>query len=53
VVLPLDHTKVGSTDFARIAGLDAVDVVVMDRTTPAVEELCSSFGIDLITADGA
>jgi DeoR/GlpR family transcriptional regulator of sugar metabolism len=53
VVLPLDHTKVGSTDFARIAGLDAVDVVVMDRTTPAVEELCSSFGIELIAANGA
>jgi DeoR/GlpR family transcriptional regulator of sugar metabolism len=52
VVLPIDHTKVGSTDFARIAGLDAVDVVIMDRTTPAVEELCSSYGIELIAAGG-
>ncbi len=50
VVLPIDHTKVGSTDFARIAGLDAVDVVVMDKTTPAVQELCSGYNIELITA---
>ena len=41
------------TDFARIAGLDAVDVVVMDQTTPAVEELCASFDIELIAADAA
>lgn len=50
VVLALDHTKVGTTDFARIAGLDVVDVVVMDRTTPAVEELCAAFDIELIAA---
>jgi DeoR/GlpR family transcriptional regulator of sugar metabolism len=50
VVLALDHTKLGATDFARIAGLDVVDVVVMDRTTPAVEELCAGYDIELITA---
>jgi DeoR/GlpR family transcriptional regulator of sugar metabolism len=52
VVLALDHTKVGTTDFARIAGLDVVDVVVMDKTTPAVEELCASYDIELIAAGG-
>jgi DeoR/GlpR family transcriptional regulator of sugar metabolism len=52
VVLPMDHSKVGTTDFARIAGLEAVDVVVMDRTTPAVEELCAGYDIELIAAQG-
>ena len=50
VVLALDHTKVGTTDFARISGLDVVDVVVMDKTTPAVEELCAGYDIELIAA---
>ena len=50
VVLAIDNTKVGTTDFARIAGLDVVDVVVMDRPTPAVQELCESYDIELIAA---
>ena len=49
--MPTDHTKVGTTDFARIAGLDEVDVVVMDETTPAVAELCRAHGIDLVVAE--
>ena len=50
VVLPLDHSKVGATDFARISELDAVDVVVMDEASPAVRELCAAYDIELITA---
>ncbi len=51
VVLALDHAKVGTTDFARVSGLDVVDVVVVDKTTPAVEALCARHDIELITAD--
>lgn len=51
VVLAVDHTKVGTTDFARISGLDVVDIVVMDKATPAVEELCASYDIELLTAE--
>ena len=51
VVLALDHTKVGTTDFARISGLDVVDVVVTDTTTPAVEALCARYDIELLAAD--
>jgi len=50
VVLPIDHSKVGATDFARVCELDAVDAVVMDEATPAVEELCAAFDIELIRA---
>lgn len=52
VIVPVDHAKVGATDFARIAALDDVDVVVMDEATPAVAELCEGHGIDLIAAGG-
>jgi DeoR/GlpR family transcriptional regulator of sugar metabolism len=52
VVLAVDHSKLGTTDFARISGLDVVDVVVMDKTTPAVEELCAGYDIELISAEG-
>jgi DeoR/GlpR family transcriptional regulator of sugar metabolism len=50
VVLAVDHSKVGATDFARISDLDPVDVVVMDEASPAVRELCSTYEIELITA---
>ena len=52
VVVATDHTKVGATDFARIAGLDEIDVVVMDDTTPAVAECARRHGIELIAAKG-
>ena len=50
VVLAVDHSKVGATDFARISDLDPVDVVVMDEASPAVRELCTTYEIELITA---
>ena len=49
-MIPIDHSKVGATDFARVCELDAVDAVVMDEATPAVEELCVAFDIELIRA---
>lgn len=49
VVLPIDQSKVGATDFARVADLDAVDVVVMDEASRAVRELCAAYDIELIT----
>jgi DeoR/GlpR family transcriptional regulator of sugar metabolism len=49
VVVPLDHTKVGATDFARVCGLDEIDVVVMDKRVPAVEELCAAHDVQLVT----
>ena len=51
VVVATDHTKVGTTDFARIAGLDEIDVVVMDESTPVAAELCAAHGIELVTAE--
>jgi DeoR/GlpR family transcriptional regulator of sugar metabolism len=51
VVVPMDHTKVGTADFARICGLDRVDVLVIDEATPAVRELCAHHEIELLLAE--
>jgi DeoR/GlpR family transcriptional regulator of sugar metabolism len=51
VVVPIDESKVGMTDFARVSGLDEVDVVVIDAATPALRELCASNEIQLVVAD--
>jgi len=50
VVVPMDQSKVGATDFARICDLEQVDVVVMDETSAAVRELCAGYDIELIAA---
>src|SRR4051794_8180711 len=50
VVVPMDQSKVGATDFARICDLEQVDVVVMDKTSAAVRELCAGYDIELIAA---
>lgn len=50
VALPVDQTKVGATDFAHVADLDEIDVVVMDAITPGVTELCQGYGIELVAA---
>jgi DeoR family fructose operon transcriptional repressor len=50
VVVAIDHSKVGSTDFARICELDEIDTLVIDKTTPELEELCARHDIELVLA---
>ncbi len=50
VVLPLDHSKVGVTHFARVCELGAVDVLVSDQASAAMKELCAAHGIRLVVA---
>ena len=50
VVVPVDHSKVGATDFARICELDEVDTVVMDQASPQIKQLCESHDIELVIA---
>jgi DeoR/GlpR family transcriptional regulator of sugar metabolism len=50
VIVALDRSKVGATDFARICDLDEIDAVVLDETTPEIAELCAQHAIELIEA---
>ena len=51
VVVPMDHSKLGAADFARVCELDAVTTVVTDQANPYLDELCSSAGVQLMVAD--
>ena len=50
VVVPIDQSKVGATHFARVCDLDAVDVLVTDHASAAVDELCATHSIRLVVA---
>ncbi|MDX6724911.1 MAG: DeoR family transcriptional regulator, fructose operon transcriptional repressor [Solirubrobacteraceae bacterium] len=50
VIVAADRTKVGATDFARICDLDDVDAVVLDRSTPEIQELCAHHDVTIIEA---
>jgi DeoR/GlpR family transcriptional regulator of sugar metabolism len=50
VVVALDHSKIGITDFARICEIDDIDTLVIDRSTPELDALCARHGIELILA---
>ncbi|MEA2247259.1 MAG: DeoR family transcriptional regulator, fructose operon transcriptional repressor [Solirubrobacteraceae bacterium] len=50
VIVALDRTKIGATDFARICDLDEIDAVVLDRSTREIEELCAVHDIEIIPA---
>lgn len=51
VVVPADHSKVGVVDFTRVCGLDQVDVVVTDRSHPALGPMCGGRGIKVVVAN--
>lgn len=46
-VVPMDHTKIGTTHFAHVSSLDLVDVVVTDVATEGLEALCAQHDITL------
>lgn len=50
VVLPVDHSKVGVADFARVCGLEEIDVVVTDRQEDHLAKLCGAQGVRLVVA---
>jgi DeoR family fructose operon transcriptional repressor len=52
VILPIDHSKVGISDFARVCGLNEVDMIVTDRVDEHLEKLCRVHGIQLVKAKG-
>lgn len=51
VVVPVDTSKVGLTDFYRIAGLSRVDTIVTDEPNDHLASWCRDSGTELIVAD--
>lgn len=51
VIVAMDHTKLGTADFAKVCDLDAVAAVVTDNPSAYLTRLCADAGVDLIDAD--
>jgi DeoR/GlpR family transcriptional regulator of sugar metabolism len=50
VVIAMDHSKLGASDFAKVCDLDAVDTIVTDDPQDFLIDLCKAQGIELINA---
>jgi DeoR/GlpR family transcriptional regulator of sugar metabolism len=47
VIVALDQSKFGETDFVYVCGLDRVDVIITDRAGSEVAEWCAAHGTTL------
>jgi len=52
VIVPVDHSKIGLSDFVKVCELDEIDGIVTDQHTEYLETLCRAHGIELIRARG-
>lgn len=50
VVVPADASKIGQTDFYRIAGLGSVDTLVTDAPNDHLASWCQAYGTELVLA---
>ena len=50
VVVLMDSSKIGASDFARVCGLAAVQCVVTDRGGRRLAQECADAGVELVTA---
>jgi DeoR family fructose operon transcriptional repressor len=50
VILPIDHTKIGVSDFAHVCGLGDIDMIVTDEVTERLEKLCRGSQVQLVDA---
>lgn len=47
-VVPIDHSKIGLSDFARICSLEQVQTVVTNRAVPSLVEWLSETSVELL-----
>jgi DeoR/GlpR family transcriptional regulator of sugar metabolism len=48
VVIPMDHSKIGLTDFVSLCGLSDVDVLVTDRADESLARACAASDVQLV-----
>ncbi|HET9173448.1 MAG TPA: DeoR/GlpR family DNA-binding transcription regulator [Actinospica sp.] len=47
VVVPIDSSKFGRTDFITVCGLERIDLVVTEAAGDEIRELCADHGVEL------
>ena len=50
VILPIDHTKIGVSDFAHVCDIADLDMIVTDEVTERLEKLCRASQVELVAA---
>jgi DeoR/GlpR family transcriptional regulator of sugar metabolism len=50
VIVPMDHTKLGVSDFVTVGNLDDVDMLITDRDNPELQKLCDEHGVSFVVA---
>jgi DeoR/GlpR family transcriptional regulator of sugar metabolism len=50
VVLPIDHTKIGISDFAHVCDIADLDIIVTNEVTDRLEKLCRGSQVRLVSA---
>ena len=48
VIVPVDHSKVGLSDFVKVCELDEIDAIVTDQHSEYLESLCRAHGVELM-----
>ena len=51
VVVPLDASKFGVTDFARVGDLDMIDLLISDVSDEALQKICADKNVALRTVE--
>jgi DeoR/GlpR family transcriptional regulator of sugar metabolism len=51
VIVPMDHTKIGASDFVKVCDLDRIDAVITDKDNPHLRSVCDKNGLRFIVAD--
>jgi DeoR/GlpR family transcriptional regulator of sugar metabolism len=52
VIVPVDHSKVGLSDFVKVYEFGEIDALVTDQDSEYLETLCRANGVQLIGAGG-
>ena len=50
VVLPIDHTKIGISDFAHVCDIADLDIIVTNEVSDRLEKLCRGSQVQLVAA---
>jgi DeoR family fructose operon transcriptional repressor len=53
VILPIDHTKIGVSDFAHVCDIADLDIIVTNEVTERLERLCRGSQVQLVTAQAS
>jgi DeoR/GlpR family transcriptional regulator of sugar metabolism len=51
VVVPMDHTKLGTSDFINLCDLDRVNTIITDQENPHLEQMIARHHVQLVVAE--